>query len=208
MSLIRFILDLLFPLSSTQALVEAATLESIGSCAHPTPIDEDIVALLPYRNPLVRACIIEAKFKDNNRAHQVLAGVLAEYLAEWSAEHTALSSSTLVLVPVPLSASRLKERGYNQAERIARLAASKLPDVYLDTDLLERVRDTVPQTSLGGTERRTNLEGAFGTTIATDPSHTYIVLDDVTTTGTTLRAAISALAAVHSGSVIGIALAH
>jgi ComF family protein len=208
MLLIRLILDFLFPLSDTQALVANASLESIGAYVRPKHIDEHVVALLPYRNSLVRACIIEAKFKDNQQAQQILAAVLAEYLSEWSTEHSALSSNTLVVIPVPLSSSRQTARGYNQAERIARLATGKLPDVYLDTDLLVRVRDTVPQTSLGGTERRSNLEGAFGTTAPTDPIHTYIVLDDVTTTGTTLRAAISALNAVHPGNVIGIALAH
>lgn len=208
MLLIRFILDLLFPLNSRQALVTDASLESVGVYVRPKHIDEDIVALLPYRNSLVRACIIEAKFKDNERAQKVLAGVLTEYLSEWSAEHTALSSHTLVVVPVPLSPSRHAARGYNQTERIARIATDKLSDVYLDTNLLTRVRDTIPQTSLSGRERRSNLEGAFKTTTPTDPNHTYIVLDDVTTTGATLRAAISALNAIHPGNVIGIALAH
>ena len=208
MLLIRFILDFLFPLSDTQALVTDASLESIGVYVRPKHIDKDIVALLPYRNSVVRACIIEAKFKDNERAQQILAAVLTEYLSEWSAEHTALSSNTLVIIPVPLSPSRHAARGYNQTERVARMAANKLADVYLDTDLLTRIRDTIPQTSLSGRERRSNLEGAFKTTTPTDPSHTYIVLDDVTTTGTTLQAAISALKAVHPGNVIGIALAH
>ncbi|MDQ1299575.1 MAG: hypothetical protein QG636_243 [Patescibacteria group bacterium] len=208
MLLIRFILDVLFPQNGTQTHVQNASLESIGALVRPKHIDEHIVALLPYHHSLVRACIIEAKFKDNERAQHILAGVLAEYLAEWSAEHTVLTHSTLVLVPVPLSASRRTERGYNQAERIARLATSKLPDVYLDTDLLVRVRDTIPQTSLSGTERRSNLEGAFKASGPSDPDYTYIVLDDVTTTGTTLRAAITALTSVHPGRVIGIALAH
>lgn len=208
MLLIRFILDLLFPLNKVQTQIQNATLESIGAFVRPKHIDEHIVALLPYRRSLVRACIIEAKFKDNERAQQLLADVLADYLCEWSVEHGALSSSTLVLVPVPLAASRLAMRGYNQAERIARRAAHTLPNVYLDTDLLTRIRDTAPQTSLSGTERRSNLEGAFEATSPTDPNYTYIVFDDVTTTGTTIRTAISALKAVHSGAVIGIALAH
>ncbi|MES2931580.1 MAG: hypothetical protein V4682_02670 [Patescibacteria group bacterium] len=208
MLLLRFILDLLFPQSDTQALVRDATLASIGAHARPRQVDEHIVALLPYRRSLVRACIVEAKFRDNEQAQRLLASMLAEYLAEWSTEHAALSSSTLVLVPVPLSAARYKERGYNQTERIAHLAAKQLPDVYLDTDLLARVRDTAPQTSLNGVERRSNLEGAFQAARTPDPSCTYIVFDDVTTTGTTLRAAIAALRAVHPGAVMGIALAH
>lgn len=208
MLLIRLILDLLFPLNDTQALVQDATLTSLGANMRPKQIDEHIVALLPYRQSLVRACIIEAKFKDSEQAQKLLASALAEYLTEWSTEHAALSSSILVLVPVPLSLARHKERGYNQAERIAYLATKQLPNVYLDTDLLQRVRDTAPQTSLSGIERRSNLEGAFQTTRTPDPDHTYIVFDDVTTTGTTLKAAISVLKAVHPGNVIGIALAH
>jgi len=208
MLLLRFILDLLFPLNDSQTLVQNASLESIGTYVRPKHIDEHIVALLPYRRSVVRACIIEAKFKDNERAQTILATVLAEYLSEWSTEHCAHSSNTLVLVPVPLSGSRLKERGYNQTERIARLAASKLSEVYLDTDLLRRVRDTVPQTSLSREQRQSNLEGAFEVTRTPDPTYTYIVLDDVTTTGTTLQATMSALRTVHQGNVLGIALAH
>ncbi len=208
MRVLRIILDLLFPLSTRAALVEDTTLESIGQHARPVHITENIVALLPYRKPLVRACITAAKFKDSGKAQALLAGVLVDYLNEWSATNTILDGSVLVLVPVPLSSERQKERGYNQAERIARFAAKKLPHVYLDTDLLIRTRNTLPQTTLDGTERRTNLVGAFGVSCPPDPTHTYIVLDDVATTGSTLSAAIEALELAGSTRILGITLAH
>ncbi len=208
MRALRLILDLLFPLSHRAVLVEDATLESIGQYARPVRVTDNIVALLPYRKPLVRACITAAKFKDNEKAQTFLAGVLVDYLNEWSAANTILDDSPLVLVPVPLSSERRKERGYNQVERIARLAAKKLPHVYLDTDLLVRTCDTLPQTTLSGTERRTNVVGAFGVSSPPDPSHTYIVLDDVSTTGSTLTAAIEALESAGSTTVLGITLAH
>lgn len=207
MSLIRFILDLLFPPTDFQALVEDATTESFGIHARPTILDEDLVVLLPYRRPVVRAAIVEAKFKDNTKAQTLLAHVLADYLDEWSSAFMEETQGPLVLVPVPLSPLRLKERGYNQTERISRLAAKKLPAVYLDTDILVRVRDTLPQTSLGRNRRRTNVEGAFALSGPLEPSYTYIVLDDVLTTGATLRAAMSAFTA-QKGQVRGIALAH
>lgn len=208
MRVLRLVLDLLFPLSDRATLVEDATLESIGQYARPVCITENIVALLPYRKPLVRACITAAKFKDNEKAQVLLAGVLIDYLNEWSASNCVLDESPLVLVPVPLSSERRKERGYNQVERIARHAAKNLSYVYLDTDLLVRTRDTLPQTTLSGTQRRANVAGAFGVSYPPDRSHTYIVLDDVTTTGSTLTAAIEALESAGSTTVLGITLAH
>lgn len=208
MHVLRLILDLLFPLNDKQALVEDATLESIGQHVRSAVIDKDIVALLPYRKSVVRACITASKFKDSEKAQVLLANVLADYLDEWSATYTILNNKPLVLVPVPLSPARLKERGYNQVERVARLATKKLPHVYLDTDLLVRTRDTLPQTSLGRRERHTNLVGAFATSYPPDPDYTYIVLDDVATTGSTLTSAIEALRSAGSAKILGIALAH
>ena len=172
MLLLRTILDFLFPLNNAQEQVAHASVETLGGVARPAPLPGSIVALMPYRKPLVRACVVEAKFKGNERAEDLLASVLADYLNEWSAEQDTSGPGSLVLVPVPLSPQRFKERGYNQAERIARKAAKRLPDVYLDTDLLVRSRDTLPQTSLGGRERRQNLVEAFAAAGTPDAAHT------------------------------------
>lgn len=208
MWILRAILDLLFPQSRNASRVTDASPEALGFLVRPEHIGNDIVALIPYRTPLARACIVEAKFKDNERAHDLLAGVLADYLNEWSADETPFTPGALVLVPVPLSKMRLKERGYNQVERIARKAAAKLPDVYLDTDLLIRTRDTLPQTTLSGRARRQNLKGAFASSTSPDSEHTYIVFDDVVTTGATLSNALQALRDAGASRVLGLALAH
>ena len=208
MPLLRAILDLLFPLGRTAALVRDATGETIGHVVCPVRVAEDVVALMPYRAPVARACIIEAKFKDNERAQDLLAGALTDYLNEWSAGEITYTPGSLVLVPVPLSEKRRRSRGYNQAERIARRATARLRDVYLDTDLLSRTRDTLPQTRLGARARRKNLLGAFEATSAPDSEHTYIVFDDVMTTGATLQAAVDALRAAGAIHIIPLALAH
>jgi ComF family protein len=84
------------------------------------------------------------------------------------------------VMPVPLSTSRLRQRGYNQAAEIARpLAAS------LELGLCERSRDTPPQTDLPWAERSANVRGAFRCTRSLDGASVAVV-DDVMTTGATL----------------------
>ena len=199
MKVLRAFLDFLFPPRDTQALVADATHETLGALARVSVIAPNAVSLLPYRTHLVRAMILEAKFRDNEHAQRLLAKVLADYLQDDA------SLDSLVLVPVPLSDTRLKERGYNQCERIARLMKA---GIEIDTGLLVRTRDTLPQTSLKRTARRENLQGAFMLARAPDPSYTYIVFDDVYTTGATLMSAMNVFKEAGISRVSGLSLAH
>jgi ComF family protein len=90
-----------------------------------------------------------------------------------------------LIVPMPLSVQRLRERGFNQALELARVVSSAL-EVTLEARRCVRVRDTAPQAALPWQERRRNVRGAFqwqgqivGARVA--------VIDDVLTTGATLE---------------------
>lgn len=99
------------------------------------------------------------------------------------------------LVPVPLAASRLRQRGYNQSECLAR-ALGALWQVPVRTDVLIRSRATQTQTRLTPEERVRNVHGAFVATAAAraELRGAHIVLvDDVVTTAATLNACASAL---------------
>ncbi len=213
MLLFTRLLDLLFPLRDTERIVRETTQTELGRLLSPAHIDREgrkVITLLPYRRALVHALIVEAKYKGNERAWHILAEALAAYLFEWCLEEAALSPVRFVMVPVPLGTQRKRERGYNQTERICAGALLHLTEVpiTLDTALLVRSRDTLPQTSLGGRARRENMQGAFRTTSPLDPSVTYIVIDDVLTTGATLKAAGEALEAAGAQRVIALAFAH
>lgn len=207
MSFLRACLDVLFPPRTSAFRVSQATLAELGELASPSLIPHDtfeIMSLLPYRAPLVRSLILEAKYHEHVGAHALLGAVLADYLLSLL-EERAFDQSCFALVPVPLSKKRHRERGYNQTERIVQEALKLLPDTFsLDTRLVRRVRDTSPQTKLGRSARLKNMDGAFSLAgvLATDT--TYIVIDDVTTTGATIGAVMQVL----PEQAMGISLAH
>lgn len=93
-----------------------------------------------------------------------------------------------VLVPVPAHFFRMRQRGYNQSAIIAMHLAKKLQWVYNGT-LLMRIRNTHPQFNLGIDERIGNVENSMGRhpLAKLDPKLRYMIVDDVVTTGATLK---------------------
>lgn len=197
------LIDLLFPLRDTAKRVRTCSHEELGRLLTPHVTNDGIITLLPYRHPLVRAVILEAKFHKNERAFALLGDIAEDYLSALEEESEAFEARRYVLIPIPLSTERMRERGYNQTEEIAR--QTKRP---VARELLLRVRDTRPQTSLPRKDRILNMNTAFEAQTGPENACTYIVFDDVTTTGATLNAARTALQNRGYGSVMRLALAH
>ena len=98
-----------------------------------------------------------------------------------------------IIVPIPLFSRRHRERGYNHAQIIAKNLAQEW-HLRLKDDLLVRVKNTCPQYSLPPEERKKNLKGAFAVNRRYEGSPPPILLvDDIWTTGTTLRVAANIL---------------
>jgi ComF family protein len=109
-----------------------------------------------------------------------------------------------IIVPVPLSVRRRAERGYNQAEAIARQVAGKTGRPWADG--LRRAREGGVQVGRSGAERRVALNGAFAWTSGRPPGE-VLLIDDVVTTGATLSECARALRAAGSYKVHALALA-
>ncbi|WP_246174080.1 ComF family protein [Paraburkholderia hayleyella] len=146
----------------------------------PRPFDATLT-LGDYRAPL-DALALGLKF----RARLNLARVFAEQLADAVLNLPGPPQPFDVIAPVPLSARRLAERGYNQAWEIARPLARKLR-VPGHATLLRRVVHTAPQARLDLEARRRNVSQAFVVAKPVRNLHVALV-DDVMTTGATLEA--------------------
>lgn len=140
--------------------------------------------------------------------------MLVDFLFEAIIQNEAFSKiyqdnrDSLLLVPIPLHPSRLRTRGYNQSEILARGLAEKLNLPLVN--LLERIKKTIPQVGLERKKRIENISGAFS--VVPNPAiakaHPNIFLiDDVLTTGSTFLEAANVLKRNGVRKVWGIALA-
>lgn len=160
-------------------------------------------------NPIAaaRACAIysapmrEAIHALKYESRRELAPLLARYLsAAWATAMPEEARETVTVVaPVPLHQNRLAQRGYNQSALLAQhfCAANTLP---LDLKLIERVRDTPPQVGKNAAERQVNVADSFraAPSIA---GQSLLLIDDVYTTGATLRACAQA---ARDGGALGV----
>jgi predicted amidophosphoribosyltransferase len=132
----------------------------------------------------------------------------AEALADWMAARLTCGAGpdpATRLLPVPLHPIRLRERGFNQAERLARGVARRT-GLEVRTDILRRVRSGASQTMLDHAARSAAVTGAF-TGRAGIGERPILIVDDVWTTGATAGACRSALGAVGATGPIEILVA-
>ena len=132
---------------------------------------------------------------------------LRECLARTIYENTGALDADLI-IPVPLHDKRLKDRGFNQADIIARAAASLL-DLPVDTGSLARVRDTERhRAGMDATDRARSLDRAFKVTgRASVRGRNLLLVDDLYTTGSTIGAAAGSLIDAGAASVSVLTLA-
>ncbi len=154
--------------------------EQCGICLKREPPFASAWVPFRYAHPLD---LLEARFKFHR---DLAAGRLLASLVIDAAHRHLTAPLPECLLCVPLHRDRLRARGYNQALELARPLARAL-GIPLDAHALIRTRSTSAQTGLDAKARRRNLHDAFAVSAdAKLPAH-IAILDDVMTTGTTLR---------------------
>jgi len=154
-----------------------------------------------YNDALSRAVVL-LKYEGVKRLGGWFAARLAEMVLrggdDWRAD---------LVVPVPLHADRLRERGYNQAELIARPLAKRL-GLEFSPCLLVRTKPRPPQMVLSRSQRWSSVRGAYATRKQAAVDNLRILLvDDVLTTGATLDACSRALRKAGAAAVLGLTVA-
>ena len=140
-------------------------------------------AVFEYGGPVAKA-IQRFKYEGRSELGAVLGSMMAEGASHWAREVDAI-------VPIPLHWRRRRARGYDQAALLARALAKSL-GVRVRLRGLRRLRNTPSQVDLPYAERQRNIAGAFAAW-RLGGARRVLVVDDVRTTGATLRAASKAL---------------
>lgn len=149
---------------------------------------------------VLREAIHRFKFRGAIGLDRVLASLIhSQYISELQ------SFGAHLLVPVPLHSSRLKQRCYNQSLLLSR-RLGKVLGIAVASRALRRTRETGEQQGLSGKERRANLRGAFEATRIVE-GRRVVLLDDVMTTGATVRECSRVLKRAGAEQVFVVALA-
>jgi ComF family protein len=167
-----------------EPLPSSGVVRLCGECLRePPPFASSVV---PYRyayplDHLVRGL----KFRNDLACGRVLGELFSRCVL---ARGEALPEA---IVPVPLAPQRYRHRGYNQAGELA-LALRRCTGVAVQTDIVIRQRETAEQAGLDRKARRKNVRGAFAA-VAPLRARSVAILDDVVTTGSTVRELASVL---------------
>ena len=131
---------------------------------------------------IVRKTIINYKFNDKSYIYKTLSNYILK-----NENFVEKIKSYDIIIPVPISKKRNKERGYNQSELIAR-EISKMTQVMINTKILYKKINIVPQSTLNKEEREQNIKNAYSIKNEKNIQNKKILLfDDIYTTGSTVN---------------------
>ncbi len=132
---------------------------------------------------LVRECFIKYKFGEQNYRYKAFANFIIKdkkicgFLKKYD-----------IIIPVPISKKRIKQRGYNQSELIIKECAKLDRNIVVCTNVLYKIKNTKPQSTLNKEQRKINLKGAYKLeNSGTIANKRILLFDDIYTTGSTLE---------------------
>lgn len=190
------LLDLLFPEKCIKCQAKGILLcENCLINCKPAHLNEygEIRSLFSYKDPTIKKALWLLKYKNKKNVAEILGAKLVELIREEIVDiKTLYPNSPILIVPVPLARKRLRERGYNQCELLARTITKEIPDLALENNLVQKIKETIPQAHMKNKkDRLQNLKDCF---LITEKEKVekkilgsqIILLDDITTTGATL----------------------
>lgn len=214
MRFFSFITDFLFPKTKKVIALEAlSTAKLLDTLPRANLVEKSVVAIFDYSHPVVKELIWEVKYAGNrvlaDKFGEILYDVIVDELEE---ENVFAKWPTVILLPMPISDKRRYERGWNQSELLS--DAVKKRDSgkrfkYLPRQLA-KIMHTESQTKTSG--KRERLHNLTGSMRVLNPDivkdRFVVVVDDVTTTGSTFTEAKHALKEAGVKKILCVAVAH
>lgn len=162
------------------------------------------ISVFPYREKIIRELLHMYKYNRTRELEQIL----ADFLIAYAHRPNMPFPKTAIVVPVPLYAARMRERGFNQSEEIGKRFAGAFGFAYRN-DVLRRTAYTKSQVACADfRERRGNIAGVFTARKTPEILHkTILLIDDITTSGATIDEAARVLKNAGAKSVWGMTIA-
>lgn len=181
---------------------------------------DGVISAVIY-NSIIRKLIRQFKYKPYvSKLAEIISEIMNEGLAQNEAFYNFIEQFESVIIPIPLSPRRLRERGYNHAEILASFVA-KYFDLKIEPKILVRIKETKPQFRLNKEERKKNVEDAFS--VRKDPKtpllgqrptgpaanipKAVVIIDDLATSLATLKEAAKVLKSAGAKKVLGVTFA-
>ncbi len=168
-----------------------------------------LLAVSSYENTALRELIHYFKYNGFLAAQAPLEKLIIKWLDANSSLVSSILDSSFCLIPIPLHKKRLRERGFNQAEIIGQILSRHL-NIPLEKNLLERVRDTKSQIKMKGAQRREeNVRGSIRIREEdrSPQCQNIILVDDIYTSGATMKEAAGALHRAGAKNIVGFTMA-
>jgi ComF family protein len=224
--------DILFPKKAAVRRLEMMSAsEILASVAKAGSVEKtEFIALFRYHDPLAKKIVWEIKYRGNVALANTVGQILCEKILHAAVERCLFGDQLfgphkkVLIVPIPISAQRLKHRGFSQTELISTAVIENIPKDLRESflycpNILVKIKETPSQASLGSrADRLSNLSGAFGFANTSTGAGSnaadlirgknIILIDDVITTGTTMKETSGVLLDAGAKSVTGFGIAH
>ena len=219
MKFLNTILDIIFPAKCISCGMAGSDL--CIKCLSDAPTAEResakwIFPLYDYRHPPIKKALWLFKYKGKKTLANIFAEIIYDKIIEELSDLSRMENFTsAILIPIPLSPKRYRERGYNQAELICieLIKINKLRygvDLKLENNILIKPKETEHQARIENrAQRLKNIIDSF--TIKNEKTvknRNIILIDDITTTGATLNEAKKILKQVGARKIIAFTVAH
>jgi ComF family protein len=210
------VLDALFPLTNEEREILTTSPEMAYEKLPKAPAYSEplpgMTSIFAYKDERVAKLVWNIKYKKSETAVKIGGYALWQRLQSLQESER----GQIVIIPLPITDRRRKERGYNQTEllvdEISRLDAGAEKRLTISKDVLLRTRHAARQTLKGRKERLESSKGIF--VVNEDVIERFgkntriIIIDDVITTGSTMKEALAAMRAAGFENVTGLSLAH
>lgn len=209
------ILDFLFPKEEIELLIEKMSIKDLLKYSKPTCTeatkDIKIYSIFSYKDLFIKKLIEIVKYKGNkkiiNICGEILYGEISNQLSVISCQK---EKKKIILIPIPSSKKRRREKGFNQCELLCEAILENNPNLFdYQKNILIKTKHRISQTKLNKKERLKNLIGSM--TVSCPEliiEKEIILIDDVWTTGATIKEAQKVLREANVKSIKIYTLAH